>query len=148
VIAYLGRYTHKIAITKHRIKEVTDTMIKFSYKDYADGNKTKEMWLSKEEFLRRFESHILPKRYVKIRHAGFLRHKNKTERLNKIRENLKLSEAPVKVKIPIAIRLLEQYGTDIGLCPCCKIGRMVLLKDTRSEGRTQKQAKIIQPAPV
>ena len=71
VIEYLGRYTHKIAITRHRIVEVTEKQIKFNYKDYADGNKVKSLWLNHEEFLRRFELHILPKQFAKIRHAGF-----------------------------------------------------------------------------
>ena len=51
VIEYLGRYTHKIAITKHRIEEMSEKQIKFRYKDYADGNKVKSMWLYHEEFL-------------------------------------------------------------------------------------------------
>jgi hypothetical protein len=59
VVEYLGRYTHKIAITRHRILEVNATHIKFKYKDYADGSKTKQMWLTHTEFLRRFEQHNL-----------------------------------------------------------------------------------------
>ena len=110
VIEYLGRYTHKIAITKHRILEVTTTKVKFKYKDYADGNKTKEMWLSHEEFLRRFEQHILPRKFVKIRHGGFLRNRNKMERINKIRASIGLTKAPSKVSIPVEIRMLEKFG--------------------------------------
>ena len=61
VVKYLGCYTHKIAITRHRIVEMNDTHIQFRYKDYADGDTVKEMTLTHQEFLRRFEQHILPK---------------------------------------------------------------------------------------
>ncbi|MFC3977921.1 transposase, partial [Belliella kenyensis] len=68
--------------------EVSATHIKFKYKDYSDGSKTKQMWLTHQEFLRRFEQHILPKRFVKIRHFGYLRLQGKTERLTLIRSSL------------------------------------------------------------
>jgi hypothetical protein len=72
VIEYLGRYTHKIAISNHRIKKIESDKITFSYKDYAHGSKQKEMTLDAVEFLRRFCLHILPPRFMKIRHYGFL----------------------------------------------------------------------------
>jgi len=152
VVEYLGRYTHKIAITRHRILELTDTQLKFKYKDYADGDKTKEMWLDHEEFLRRFEKHILPRGFVKIRHSGFLRCKDKYQRIGQIRQSMKLGNAMPKVKIPLALRMLEKYGTDISLCPCCKTGRLITIKDTR-KGRRDRPAKFpdlitkAQPAP-
>ncbi|MBS1748026.1 MAG: transposase, partial [Bacteroidetes bacterium] len=61
---------HKVAITTHRILNISGIDITFKYKDYKDGNKQKELTLSHEEFLRRFEQHILPKGFVKIRHSG------------------------------------------------------------------------------
>ena len=72
VVEYLGRCTHKIAITKHRIVSVSDTHVNFRYKDYSDNDKTKNSSLLRGEFLRRFGMHILRKRFVKIRHYGFL----------------------------------------------------------------------------
>jgi hypothetical protein len=72
VLEYLGRYTHRIAISNHRIKNISDTAVEFYYKDYRDHDKRKTMSLSGEEFLRRFCLHILPKNYVRIRHYGFL----------------------------------------------------------------------------
>ena len=138
VIEYLGRYTHKIAITKHRIEELTEKQIKFRYKDYADCNKVKSMWLCYEEFLRRFELHILPKRFVKIRHSGFLKNRDKHKRINAIRASIGLGEAPSKVTVPIAIRMLEKYGTDISICTCCKTGTLILLLDTKAK-RIEKQ---------
>lgn len=73
VVEYLGRYTHKVAISNNRIKSVSvEGKVLFSYKDYADGNKQKEMELPAPEFIRRFEQHILPKGFTKIRHYGYL----------------------------------------------------------------------------
>ena len=72
VVEYLGRYTHKIAISNGRIRGIDDKTVTFDYKDYR-GKKgiKKQMVLSHEEFIRRFAMHILPKRFVKIRHYGF-----------------------------------------------------------------------------
>lgn len=127
VVEYLGRYTHKVAITKYRILSITQTDITFGYKDYSDGSKQKEMTVSITEFLRRFELHFLPKRYVKIRHYGFLQNHGKTNRLNAVRKNMKLSPLPPKVQVPVALRMLEQYGHDISLCPKCKQGKLILI---------------------
>ena len=124
VLAYLGRYTHKVAITTHRILQITETEITFKYKDYKDGNKPKEMTLSHEEFLRRFEQHILPKGFVKKRHSGFLSHQNKTERLENICKQLEIAPPPPKVKLPVAVLAMMTYGVDIGLCTVCKTGRI------------------------
>ncbi|WP_040497721.1 IS91 family transposase, partial [Fulvivirga imtechensis] len=77
VLKYLGRYTHKTAITSYRIEAVEHGTVRFKYKDYADGNKTKSMELKETEFLRRFEQHILPRRFVRIRHYGFLANRGK-----------------------------------------------------------------------
>lgn len=146
VIEYLGRYTHKIAITKHRILEVENGWVKFKYKDYADGNKTKVMFLKEEEFLRRFEQHILPKRYVKIRHTGFLSNHGKTGRLAKIRKSLQLTDLQLKVSTPISIRMLEKYGTNIHQCPHCKEGKLISVFDTRLP-RKEKHTTIQVVAP-
>jgi len=72
VIEYLGRYTHKVAISNHRIVSINDDKVSFLYKDYADGSKQKIMTLEAEEFLRRFCLHILPPRFRKIRYYGFM----------------------------------------------------------------------------
>lgn len=127
VVEYLGRYTHKVAITKHRIVNITGDSITFKYKDYSDGNKGKEMTLSIAEFLRRFEIHFLPKRFVKIRHYGYLQNHGKTKRLNAVRKEMQLQPLPPKVQVPVGLRMLEQYGQDITQCPKCKQGRLILV---------------------
>ncbi len=129
--SYLSRTCFgKIAITTHRILAITEGGISFKYKDYADGSKQKQMALSHAEFLRRFEQHILPRRFVKIRHYGLLQNHGKTRRLSAIRKQLKLNPLPVKVTIPVSQRRLEKYGRDITLCPACHKGRLVLISIT------------------
>jgi len=127
VVEYLGRYTHKVAITKHRILSISDHSVTFKYKDYQDGNKHKAMPLSIAEFLRRFELHFLPRGFVKIRHYGFLQNHGKTARLNAVRKQMKLHALPPKINVPVAVRMLEQYGQDITLCPECKTGHLQLI---------------------
>lgn len=130
VVKYLGRYTHKIAITAHRILSISEHSVLFKYKDYADRSKQKEMSLSHAEFLRRFEMHVLPRRFVKIRHYGLLQNHGKIARLNSIREQLNLQPLPVKVQVPVGIRMMEKYGKDITLCPACNKGKLMLINIT------------------
>ena len=127
VIEYLGRYTHKTAITRHRIAGITEHSVTFNYKDYADNSRQKQMTLNKQEFLRRFELHFLPRGFVKIRHYGFLQNHGKAQRLNAVRKNMDLQPLPPIVKIPVAQRMLEQYGKDMSLCPKCEKGRLILV---------------------
>jgi hypothetical protein len=131
VIQYLGRYTHKVAITHHRVISVDQTNIAFRYKDYHDGDKQKIMILAQQEFVRRFEKHILPRGFVKIRSYGFLKHYNKTARLAALRKSMKLPPAPPKVMMPVRLRLLERYGKDIARCPKCEKGTMVIIETVR-----------------
>jgi Putative transposase/Transposase zinc-binding domain len=125
VLEYLGRYTHRIAISSSRITDVGQSTVSFNYKDYADGSKVKQMMLSHEEFLRRFEQHILPRYFVKIRHYGYLRNRGKQERIKQILATMQLSERKPLPKLNVEQFMQEKYGTDIGRCPCCGEGRMV-----------------------
>ena len=131
VIRYLGRYTHKTAITHYRIKAIADGKVHFEYKDYADNDTQKVMSLTENEFLRRFEMHILPKRFVRIRYYGFLTNRGKITRLNKLRKTLNLEEVSVKVEVPVAVRLLEKFGKDITQCTECTTGKYELLLTKR-----------------
>ena len=89
VVEYLGRYTHKIAISNHRLLNVNETGVTFSYKDYRDAGKKKVMRVSGVEFLRRFSQHILPHGFVRIRHYGLLSSRNKPTQLNIAKGDLK-----------------------------------------------------------
>lgn len=127
IVEYLGRYTHKVAISTHRITEITETEITFKYKDYRDKSQQKLLTLSHEEFLRRFEQHILPKGFVKIRHSGFLSHQNKNKRLENICEQLKIAAPKPKVELPVSVLAAMKYGIDITKCSICKIGTLELV---------------------
>lgn len=116
VIEYLGRYTHKIAISNQRILGVDKDNVSFSYKDYKDQGKKKTMVLPNAEFIRRFAQHILPKRFVKIRHYGFLSSVWKRKKLKDLQQDLKIQPKERAVK-----SLLKK-------CPCCKKGTLITIE--------------------
>ena len=122
VIEYLGRYTHKVAISNHRISSINDEQatVAFDYKDYADDGKQKQMTLACSEFIRRFEQHILPERFCKIRTYGYLANRNRHQRINEVLNKMKLPLHKGLIKIPLQTRMLEQFGIDMDECPCCK----------------------------
>ena len=117
VIEYLGRYTHKIAISNHRLQSVDNGKITFSYKDYCDGGKVKTMTLSATEFLRRFCLHILPKGFRKIRHYGILSSRNK-----KTLRALQIKMGVEKPEKEAVIYLHPDFK--VKSCPCCGQGEM------------------------
>jgi len=130
VIEYLGRYTHKVAISNHRIHSINDEdgTVSFDYKDYADGGTQKQMTLTTHEFIRRFEQHILPERFTKIRTYGYLSNRDRQRRINEVLKKMKLPLHKGLVKIPLQIRMLEQFGIDMAECPCCKNKTLQLVK--------------------
>ena len=128
VVEYLARYAHKVAISNHRILEVGDQTVKFQYKDYSDHNKVKPMTLSPGEFIRRFEQHILPRGFVKMRHYGILGNSGRKKRVNDILQKMRLPLHPPTVKIPYQLRMLEKYGVDVNVCHKCSQGRLVLIE--------------------
>jgi hypothetical protein len=130
VIEYLGRYTHKVAISNHRIQSINDEddTVTFSYKDYADAGLQKQMTLTAHEFIRRFEQHILPERFTKIRTYGYLSNRNRHQRINEVLKKMKMPLHKGLVKIPIEVRMLEQFGIDVAECPCCKNKTLQLVK--------------------
>ena len=130
VIQYLGRYTHKVAISNHRLTSINDqdNTVTFDYKDYADDSKQKQMTLSGPEFIRRFEQHILPKRFTKIRTYGYLANRNRHRRINEVLKKMKLPQHKEKIIVPVAVLMMEQYGIDLNECPSCKGKTMQLVK--------------------
>ena len=83
VYRYLGRYTHRVAISNSRLISMREGRVQFHYKDYADDQKSKRMTLTAEEFLRRFLLHVLPKGFVRIRHYGLLASPNVKTKLKR-----------------------------------------------------------------
>jgi hypothetical protein len=88
VLKYLARYTHRVAISNHRLVKLEDGKVTFRHRDYADGGKEKLLTLSAEEFLRRFVQHVLPKGFMKIRHYGLLASRQREARLRQSRRLL------------------------------------------------------------
>lgn len=130
VIEYLGRYTHKVAISNHRIQSINDEddTVNFDYKDYTDEGIQKQMTLTGQEFIRRFEQHILPERFTKIRTYGYLANRDRQRRINEVLKKMRLPLHKGLVKIPLQIRMLEQFGIDMAECPYCKNKTLQLVK--------------------
>ena len=130
VIEYLGRYTHKVAISNQRICSIQDEdeTVTFGYKDYRDGGKQKQMTLTAKEFIRRFSQHILPARFTKIRTYGYLANRGRQRRINEVLAAMKLPMHSGGVAIPLRLRMLEQFGIDTEQCPCCKERTLKLVR--------------------
>jgi Putative transposase/Transposase zinc-binding domain len=116
VVEYLGRYTHKIAISNHRILNVDEQSVTFSYKDYRQKGMKKTMVLTLVEFIMRFALHILPKRFVRIRHYGILSSTWKQEKFKKIKEAFNIKPIDEKPK-----------GTHLNKCRCCIVGNLITI---------------------
>ncbi len=128
VLEYLGRYTHKVAISNHRIKRIDmDNNVTFEYKDYADEGKKKSMTLQGDEFLRRYEQHLLPPRFCKIRHYGYLGNYKRKQRVNEMLQQMELPQHAQQALVSSTIRMIEKYGTDTLLCSHCKKAKLELL---------------------
>ena len=124
VIKYLGRYTHRVAISNERIVKEENGEVTFKYRDYKDNKKTKEMTLKAEEFIRRFLLHILPPRFMKIRHYGLLGNRNKK---TKLAECKKLTNTANLEKLEIStLEILKKtLGVNFNLCPICHKGHLL-----------------------
>lgn len=127
VLAYLGRYTHRVAISNARIQEVTDQTVRFAYRDRKDASKQKEMTLAGTEFLRRFFLHTLPSGFTRIRHYGYLGNSVREQRLPVIRSLIGQEDPPETETSPHE-RLEKHHGIRLRACPCCKTGEMLPVK--------------------
>ena len=88
VLDYVGRYTHRVAISNNRLLDIEDGQVSFRYKDYKDRSQQKTMSLSAEEFIRRFLLHVLPRGFHRIRYFGFLGNRHRQEKLDQCRQLL------------------------------------------------------------
>lgn len=127
VVEYLGRYTHRVAISNNRILDCKDGNVTFKWRDYKDNNKWKVMTITAQEFIRRFLLHVLPRGFMKIRHYGILGNRNKTKKLKICKT---LTNTPIIEKIVLSTtELIEKLiGKKAFLCPCCnstKLNRYV-----------------------
>ena len=125
VFEYLGRYTHRVAISNDRLLSLEDGVVRFRWKDYAHGNRVKTMALPAAEFLARFLLHVLPDGFVRIRHFGLLANRGRRAKLARCRALL-AAPPPAGPPAPetVAALLLRLTGVDITRCPVCREGRL------------------------
>ena len=128
VLDYLGRYTHRVAISNHRLVSVGDEQVRFRYKDYAHGNRRKVMRLDAHEFIRRFLSHVLPAGFMRIRHYGLIANRAKREKLAQARSALNYPAATATNEPESVAAFWQRVASlDIHLCPHCHTGRMIVV---------------------
>ena len=126
VLEYLGRYTHRAAISNERLVSVEANTVRFRYKDYAQRARRKTMALEAQEFLRRFTLHVLPRGFNRIRHYGLLANRNKRTLLRSARAALD-APAPEPTLNPaesVATFWQRIAGIDIARCPQCRRGTL------------------------
>jgi Putative transposase/Transposase zinc-binding domain len=120
VFRYLGRYSHRVAIANSRLVALEDNQVFFRWKDYADDQRTKVMRLTADEFIRRFLLHVLPKRFVRIRHYGLLAGRNVGTKLARCRQLLGVPDGEQPVERAGLDRLRQGIGQDPSCCPRCQ----------------------------
>ena len=126
VMKYLGRYTHRVAISNDRIIKIENEKVSFRWKDYADGNNKKVMTIDGEEFIRRFLLHVLPHNFVKIRHYGLLSNRSRKTKLKKSQDIFGVKNDNLEVIKPTWQEILLQVkGIDVRVCPICGQGQMM-----------------------
>ncbi len=127
VLEYLARYTHRVAIANSRIKALKDGMVTFTYKN-RKKDRTEALTITAVEFIRRFLLHSLPKRFVRIRHYGFLANRNRSANIATIRKLMGLSEPSNQPVATVEVIVQQLTGIDIAVCPCCQKGRLQLFR--------------------
>jgi hypothetical protein len=130
VLAYLGRYTHRVAISNHRLLALKDGHVTFSWKDYARGNQHRAMTLTAEEFIRRFLLHALPRGFQRLRQFGLLANRQRRDKLALCRKLLGDTAGHAVTNQPLPRDYQSLYETITGeslvQCPACRAGKMKL----------------------
>jgi hypothetical protein len=130
VLDYLGRYTHRVALSNNRIVKVENGQVTLSYRDRKDGDRKKTIALDAHEFIRRFLLHVLPDGFMRIRHFGFLANRSKKQALAQCRRLLKIDAAlPQSPKESAKDLLLRITGIDLSRCPCCQKGTLIVVAE-------------------
>jgi hypothetical protein len=133
VLDYVGRYTHRVAISNNRLLDIDDGHVTFRWKDYRDGDAQKTMTLAAPEFIRRFLLHVLPPGLQRIRYYGWMGNRHREEKLALCRQHLKMDpkpEAPEDLEASTDYRDRVQALTGLSLsqCPMCRKGHMVTIE--------------------
>jgi hypothetical protein len=127
VLNYLGRYTHRVAISNNRLTQIDDETVSFRWKDYRHHDRQKIMTLSADEFIRRFLMHVVPDGFQRIRHYGLLGSRSRQVKLARCREllNAPLPPPPLLAALPDAQDRYEALtGRSLRICPVCSAGTM------------------------
>ena len=137
VLDYVGRYTHRVAISNNRLLDIEAGQVRFQWKDYRDKGQQKTMTLSAEEFIRRFLLHVLPDGFQRIRYYGFLGNRYRQEKLARCRQLLGMAapvEAPSESPSPEDYRDRHEQltGSSLRECPICHRGRMIVVETLTS----------------
>jgi hypothetical protein len=131
VLDYVGRYTHRVAISNNRLLDIENGQVCFEWKDYRAGGQVKTMTVSADEFIRRFLLHILPSGFQRIRYYGFLGNRYRKQKLDLCRRLLGMStpaEPTMAIGKDYRDRFEELTGISLRQCPECKQGRMVIVE--------------------
>jgi hypothetical protein len=129
VLDYVGRYTHRVAISNERLLDIDDSHVTFRYKDYRVGGaeRQKTLTLDATEFIRRFLLHVLPARFHRIRYYGLFGNRHRAERLAQCRRLLGMSSTPTPLAVPEALSALTN---PLGpRCPICRAGHMIRIEE-------------------
>jgi hypothetical protein len=131
VLAYVARYTHRVALSNNRLLDINEGKVRFHWKDYRNGNRQKTMTLAADEFIRRFLLHVLPEGFQRIRYYGFLANRYREQKLARCRQLLAMP-LPVVPDDQVAGDYRDQYqeltGTSLTECPACQRRRMVIIE--------------------
>ena len=133
VLDYVGRYTHRVAISNHRLIDIDDGHVRFRYKDYREEHPDtgKTMTLAASEFIRRFLLHVLPRGFHRIRYYGLLGNRHRTEKLERCRHLLGTASPSEPVQ-PATTDFRDRYealtGVSLRACPLCQHGRMIVVE--------------------
>jgi len=141
VLDYVGRYTHRVAISNNRLLDIENGQVRFRWKDYRNDHQHKTMTLSADEFIRRLLLHVLPSGFQRIRYFGFLANRYRQQKLARCRELLSMASS---VETPGAAepgkdyrdRYEELTGSSLRQCPVCHQGRMILAEILAPAGRS------------
>jgi hypothetical protein len=131
VLEYVGRYTHRVAISNNRLLDIDDGTVRFRWKDYRDGDRQKVMTVSADEFIRRFLLHVLPEGFHRIRYYGFLGNRHRTQKLARCRELLRmpaLQPSDDQLEEDYRDHFEELTGVSLTQCPACRQGLMVIVE--------------------
>jgi hypothetical protein len=133
VVDYVGRYTHRVAISNHRIVAIEGGHVRFHWRDYRDHNQQKTVTLAADEFIRRFLLHVLPSGFHRIRYYGFLGNRHRKEKLEHCRHLLHMAPPHESSSIPATPedyrdRYERLTGHSLRECPICHGGRMITIQ--------------------